>query len=29
MFLVHPTLQPEHVERTCEAVSDVMREALR
>jgi len=29
MFLVHPTLQPEYMERTCEVVSAVMREALR
>ena len=29
MFLVHPTLKSQHVERTCEAVCDVMREAVR
>lgn len=29
MFLVHPTLQPEHIALTCEAVLNVMREATR
>ena len=29
MFLVHPTLQPEQIAQTCEAVTDVMREATR
>jgi dTDP-4-amino-4,6-dideoxygalactose transaminase len=29
MFLVHPTLQEEHIRATCEAVTDVMREATR
>src|SRR6185437_7861584 len=29
MFLVHPTLKSQHVERTCEAVCDVMSEAVR
>lgn len=29
MFLVHPTLKPEHTARTCEVVKQVMREATR
>lgn len=29
MFLVHPTLEPVHVDRTCEALRDVMRRAVR
>jgi dTDP-4-amino-4,6-dideoxygalactose transaminase len=29
MFLVHPTLAPEQIARTCEAVEEVMREATR
>jgi dTDP-4-amino-4,6-dideoxygalactose transaminase len=29
MFLVHPTLQTEHIERTAEAVEAVMKEATR
>jgi len=29
MFLVHPTLRAEHVERTCELLGDVMRQAVR
>ena len=29
MFLVHPTLQPHHIEHTCEVVSWVMQRALR
>jgi dTDP-4-amino-4,6-dideoxygalactose transaminase len=29
MFLVHPTLQEEHIAATCTAVADVMREATR
>jgi dTDP-4-amino-4,6-dideoxygalactose transaminase len=27
MFLVHPTLGPEHIAQTCEVVRQVMREA--
>lgn len=26
-FLVHPTLAPEHIDRTCDALSDVMQRA--
>lgn len=29
MFLVHPTLQAEHIERACELASDVVRNALQ
>lgn len=29
MFLVHPTLQPEHIEATAAAVEQVMEQALR
>jgi len=29
MFLVHPTLRLEHVERTCDVLTSVMREATR
>jgi dTDP-4-amino-4,6-dideoxygalactose transaminase len=29
MFLVHPTLDPSHIERTCQALADVMRQACR
>jgi dTDP-4-amino-4,6-dideoxygalactose transaminase len=29
MFLVHPTLALEHMDRTCSVVSDVMDEAIR
>jgi dTDP-4-amino-4,6-dideoxygalactose transaminase len=29
MFLVHPTLREEHIAATCEAVTDVLREATR
>lgn len=29
MLLTHPTLEPAHVERTCEALRDVMRDAVR
>jgi dTDP-4-amino-4,6-dideoxygalactose transaminase len=29
MFLVHPTLEPIHIDRTCEALRDVMRSAVR
>jgi dTDP-4-amino-4,6-dideoxygalactose transaminase len=29
MFLVHPTLTPEHIESTCEIVGQVMAEATR
>ncbi|TLU86008.1 MAG: DegT/DnrJ/EryC1/StrS aminotransferase family protein [Chlorobium sp.] len=28
MFLVHPTLQEEHIEKTCSVLSDVMKEAM-
>jgi dTDP-4-amino-4,6-dideoxygalactose transaminase len=27
MFLVHPTLRPEHIAQTCEVVRQVMHEA--
>jgi len=29
MFLVHPTLEDIHLDRTCEALADVMRRAVR
>jgi dTDP-4-amino-4,6-dideoxygalactose transaminase len=29
MFLVHPTLESIHIDRTCEALRDVMRAAVR
>jgi dTDP-4-amino-4,6-dideoxygalactose transaminase len=29
MFLVHPTLKPEHIEMTCEVVKKVMSDATR
>ena len=27
-FLVHPSLEPEHIARTCEVLRDVMRRAV-
>jgi dTDP-4-amino-4,6-dideoxygalactose transaminase len=29
MFLVHPTLEPPHIERTCAALAEVMQQACR
>lgn len=29
MFLVHPTLEQEHLDRCCDAIRDVMRDAVR
>lgn len=29
MFLVHPTLEPRHIDKTCSVLRDVMREAVR
>ena len=29
MFLVHPTLEPRHVDKTCEVLKDVMLQAVR
>ena len=29
MFLVHPTLEDEHIDRACGALAEVMREAVR
>lgn len=29
MFLVHPTLEAEHIARTCHVLADVMRQAVR
>ena len=29
MFLVHPTLKPQHIDRTCEMLGAVMREAVK
>jgi len=28
MFLVHPTLEPRHIQQTCDVLKDVMREAV-
>jgi dTDP-4-amino-4,6-dideoxygalactose transaminase len=29
MFLVHPTLEPQHIDRTCEVLGEVMRMGVR
>lgn len=29
MFLVHPTLEPAHIDRTCEIAATVLRQAIR
>ncbi len=29
MFLVHPTLEPEQISQTCQALQQVMQEATR
>jgi dTDP-4-amino-4,6-dideoxygalactose transaminase len=29
MFLVHPTLEEEHIKKTCQVLQEIMKEAVR